>query len=79
MRHWHDIAGPARVYGYITLAYQHANEPACARSRYFPISRIFLLIQVDQARRLVVADVKLASDSESVKHRPGVNLTGRLK
>ena len=47
MRHWHDIAGPARVYGYITLAYQHANEPACARSRYFPISRIFLLIQVD--------------------------------
>jgi len=26
-------------------------QPARARSRYFPISRIFLLIQVDQARR----------------------------
>jgi len=26
-------------------------QPACARSWYFPISRIFLLIQVDQARR----------------------------
>ena len=30
-----------------TLYYQ----PARAQSRYFPISRIFLLIQVDQARR----------------------------
>ena len=26
-------------------------QPARARSRYLPISRIFLLIQVDQARR----------------------------
>ena len=41
VRHVHSHASP------ISTLYQ----PARARSRYFPISRIFLLFQVDQARR----------------------------
>ena len=49
------IAPYCRNYDYVTLASQpHLYQRparASARSRYFPISRIFLLIQVDQARR----------------------------